>query len=103
MVSAGDAAFGLRGLARIADNERIDTGSAPVTISGKHSAVSATALPGSHSSVPCAPMWTSASTLRHVLQPKPEGDERVPRRQQRIMIVGAALAARPRSGGKRDR
>ena len=53
---SGNAPLGLRRLARIADDERIDHRQAPATISGKHSADSATALPGSHSSVPCAPM-----------------------------------------------
>ena len=58
-----DAALGLRRLARIADDERIDHRQRAGDDFGKHAAVSATALPGSHSSVPCAPMWTSASTL----------------------------------------
>ena len=59
----GDPALGLRRLARIADDERIDHRQRPDHGLGKQAAVSATALPGSHSSVPCAPMWTMASTL----------------------------------------
>ena len=60
---AGDAALGLRGFAGITDDERIDHGERAGDDFGKHAAVSATALPGSHSSVPCAPICTSASAF----------------------------------------
>ena len=93
----GDAALGLRGLARIADDERIDHRQRPDhDLRESRPRVSATALPGSHSSVPCAPIWTMASTLGDVAQPQAEGEQRVARRQRRIVIVGAAVGRRAR-------
>ena len=58
----GDAALRLCRLAGIADDEGIEHRQRPHHRFGKARAVSATALPGSHSSVPWAPMCTSAST-----------------------------------------
>ena len=56
-----DAALRLRGFARIVDDERIDERQAPSRAPGAQASLPATALPGSHSSVPCAPRWISAS------------------------------------------
>ena len=50
-----DAALGLRGFAGIVDDERIDDRRRPSRTSGAQLSLSATALPGNHSSVPCAP------------------------------------------------
>ncbi len=92
------AALGLRRLAGIVDDEGIDQ---------RHRAqrdfrraVLATApplLPGSHSSVPCAPQWISASMFSTLAQPEIEGEIAVARRESAIMIIG--LASSP---GRRD-
>ena len=57
-----DAPLGLRRFAGIVDDERIDHRRPPVSASGQHDSDSATDLPGSHSSVPCAPIWIIACT-----------------------------------------
>ena len=95
---AGDAALGLRRLARIADDERIDHRQRTGDDFGK-------AFRGQRDRLARQPFQRAVRAhvherigLRHVLQPQPERDQRVARRQRRIVIIGAAL----RRGG-RDR
>ena len=73
-------ALGLHRLARIVDDEGIDHRQRPSTASGQHSDDSASALPGSHSSVPCVPRWISASMLSLSRSQRIERDIGVPRR-----------------------
>ena len=87
----GDAPLGLRRLAGVADDEGIDDGQRAGDDLGKQLARQRHVLPGSHSSVPCAPTWTIAWTPSALLQPEAEGDQCVARRQRWIVIVGAAV------------
>ena len=59
-MTAAEPPLRLRALARIVDDERVDVGQGAEHGSGKQSADSASALPGSHSRLPCLPMWTIA-------------------------------------------
>ena len=69
----GDAPLGLRRLAGIGDDEGIDDGQRTGDDLGKAGfADSATVLPGSHSSVPCAPTWTSAWTPSDLRSHRPK-------------------------------
>ena len=66
------------------------------------SAVSATALPGSHSSVPCAPMWTSASALATCCSQSPKATSAWRGGKAGIVIVGAPLRGAAAVGRQRD-
>ncbi len=88
---AGDAALGLRGFARIADDERIDHGERAGDDFRK-------TCRGQRDGFARQPFQRAVRAHMHeriglcdMLQPQPEGDQRVPRRQRRIVIIGAAL------------
>ena len=97
---AGDAALGLRRLARIADDERIDHRQRPGDDFRK-------AFRGERDRLARQPFERAVRAhvheridLRDVLQPQPERDQRMARRQQTDRDNRrAAAAARPRSGG----
>ena len=89
---AGDAAFGLRRLARIADDERIDHRQRPGDDLGK-------AFRGQRHRLARQPFQRAVRAhvnervhFRDVSQPQPERHQRVPRRQGGIVIIGAPLA-----------
>ena len=93
---AGDAALGLRRFARIADDEGIDHRQRAGDDFGK-------AFRGQRHRFARQPFQRAMRAhvheridLRHVLQPQPEGDQRMARRQHRIVIIGAPLAPRGR-------
>ena len=95
----GDAALGLRRLARIADDERIDHRQRADDGLGE-------AGGGQRHGLARQPFERAVRAHMHdgigtgdVPQPQPEGEQRMARRQRRIVIVGAPVGARPRSGG----
>ena len=97
------AALGLRRLAGIVDDEGIDQRNRPERDFRR--AIRATAptlLPGSHSSVPCAPQWISASTLLALAQPQIESEKAVARRQRAVVIIGLAIFRRAAIRLQRD-
>ena len=98
----GDAALGLRRLARIADNERIDHRQRAGHDFREAFRGERDRLAGEPFERAMRAHVDERIGLGHVLQPKPEGDERVPRRQQRIVIVGAALRRAAAVGRQRD-
>ena len=98
----GDAALGLRGLARIADDERIDHRQRAGHDFRKAFRRERDRLAGQPFERAMRAHVDERIDLGHVLQPEPEGDERVPRRQQRIVIVGAALRRAAAIGRQRD-
>ncbi len=94
MVTPGDATLGLRRLAGIADDERIDHRQRSGDDFGK-------TFRGQRDGLARQPFQRAVRAhmhqrigLRHVLQPQAERDQRMPRRQRRIVIVGAALRER---------
>ena len=87
----GEAALGLRRLARIADNERIDHRQRAGHDFREAFRGERDRLAGEPFERAMRAHVDERIDLGHVLQPEAEGDERVPRRQQRIVIVGAAL------------
>ena len=102
MVSAGDAALGLRRLARIADDEGIDHRQRAGDDFGK-------AFRGERDRLARQPFQRAVRAhvherigLRHVLQPQAERDQRMARRQRRIVIIGAPLRRAAAIGRQRD-
>jgi len=98
----GDAALGLRRLARIADNERIDHRQRAGHDFREAFRRERDRLAGQPFERAMRAHVDERIGFRHVLQPEPEGDERVPRRQQRIVVVGAALRRAAAVGRQRD-
>ena len=98
----GEAALGLRRLARVADNERIDHRQRAGHDFREAFRSERDRLAGEPFERAVRAHVDERIDLGHVLQPKPEGDERVPRRQQRIVIVGAALRRAAAVGRQRD-
>jgi len=92
-----DPALGLRGLAGIVDDERIDHRHGPSVASAAQSRESATALPGSHSSVPCAPRWMSAS-MRSISRSRGRTRHSVARREREVVVLALARVGAPTIG-----
>ena len=88
---AGDAALGLRRLARIADDEGIDHRQRAGDDFRKAVRGERDRLAGQPFQRAVRAHVNERVDLRDVLQPQAEGDQRMPRRQRRIVIIGAAL------------
>ena len=86
---AGDAALGLRRFARIADDEGIDHRQRAGDDFRKTFRGQRDRFAGQPFQRAVRAHMHERIGLRDVLQPKPERDQRVPRRQRRIVIVGA--------------
>ena len=96
-----NAPLGLRRLARIADDEGIDDRQRPGDDLRK-------AFRGERDRLARQPFQRAMGAhmhervdLRHVLQPKAKGDQRMPRWQKRIVIVGAPLRGAAAIGRQR--
>jgi hypothetical protein len=99
---SGNAALGLRRLARIADDERIDHRQRAGDDFGK-------AFGGERDGLARQPFQRAMCAHMHeridlgdVLQPQAERDQRVARRQLRIVIIGAPLRGTSAIGRQRD-
>ncbi len=99
---AGNAALGLRRFARIADDERIDHRQRAGDDFGKAFRGQRDRLAGQPFQRAVRAHVNERIGLRHVLQPQPEGDQRVTRRQQRIVIIGAPFRGAAAIGRQRD-
>ena len=100
---SGDAAFGLRRLARIADDERIDHRQRPghdlrKTRSGQRHGLAGQPFQGA-----VRAHVNEGVDAGDLLQPQPERDQGVTRRQLRIVIIGAALRAASAIRWQRDK
>ena len=85
----GGAPLGLAALAGIVDDEGIEMRQRPSAASGQQDAESASALPGSHSRLPCLPIWTIAWAAKLAAQPGIEGEIAMGRHE-----IGIVIAAR---------
>ncbi len=100
---AGDPALGLGGLARIADDERIEDRQRPHYGLRKAGRAQRHCLAGQPFERAVRPHVNDGVDPVSVLQPEPEGEERMTRRQGGIVIVGAAIARAPAIGRQRHR
>ena len=99
---AGNAALGLRGFARIADKERVDDRQRPGDDFRK-------AFGGERDRFAGQPFQRAVRAhvderigFHHVLQPQPERDQSMARRQTRIVIIGAPFIGAAAIGWQRD-
>ena len=99
---AGDAALGLRGLARIADDERIDHRQRAGDDFRKAFRGERDRLAGQPFQRAMRAHVHERVDLRDVLQPQAERDQRMARRQWRIVIIGAPLRGAAAIGRQRD-
>ena len=71
------------------------SGRSPSTASGAHSADRPSPLPGSHSSVPCLPRWTTGVGTEVPGEPAVRGQVMVRRRQVGVVVDGHRVLAEP--------
>ena len=107
MITRLRAALGLRALARVVHDERIQVRQRRRTPRRASSAApSATLLPGSHSRLPCLPTCTTRVRSIHAAQPGVEREVAVRRHQIRVVIGRAdvdLVAARRLDADERSR
>ncbi len=97
----GDAPLGLRSLSGVADDERVDHGQRPDDRLGKARAGQRHGLSRKPFERAVRPHMQQRIGLHHVTQPHPEGEQRVARRQRRVMVGRAPVACAPAVGGQR--
>ena len=99
---AGDAAFGLRRLTRIADDERINHRQCAGDDFREALGAERDRLARQPFQRAVRPHVHQCIGLGYVLKPQPESDQRVTRRQLRIVIVGPPLRGAPAIRRQRD-
>ena len=99
----GDAALGLRRLARIADDEGIDDRQRAGDDLGKAVFAQRHGLARQPFQRAVRADMDEAWQPSALLQPQAEGDQRVARRQRRVVIVGAAVVGAAAVGGQARR
>ena len=97
----GDPALGLRGFARIADDEGIDHRQRAGDDFGKAGRCQRHRLAGQPFQRAMGADMDERMACRDLLQPQAEGHQGVARRQRRIVVVGAAVGGPAAIGGER--
>ena len=97
-----DAALGLGGLARIADDERIDDRQRAGDDFGKAGLAERHRLAGQPFQRAMRADMDQRMTAELFAQPQAEGDQRMARRQRGVVVVGTAVGGASAIGGEGD-